>query len=116
MGARPARLAAPVGPLAVRRQLLLLGHRAPIVSIILPLTLSPTPPPRQGGEPGRLRENAYFESFNSKLRDELLNGETFYSLAEARLTTDGWRRHYNAVRAFRERTESLSGIPMGTGV
>ncbi|KAF0132713.1 MAG: transposase [Methylocystaceae bacterium] len=40
-------------------------------------------------------ENGYCESFNSKLRDELLNGEIFYSLKEAR---ESWRRHYNEVR------------------
>jgi putative transposase len=35
--------------------------------------------------PGSPWENGYYESFNSKLPDELLNGETFYSLAEARI-------------------------------
>lgn len=38
------------------------------------------------------------ESFNSKLRDELLNGEIFYSLKEARIVIENWRRHYNEVR------------------
>ena len=46
----------------------------------------------------RLRENGYCESFNSKLRDELLNGEIFYSLAEAKIVIEGWRQHYNTVR------------------
>ena len=49
-------------------------------------------------EPGSPWENGYCESFNSKLRDELLNGEIFYSLAEARLIIEGWRRHYNTER------------------
>lgn len=49
-------------------------------------------------EPGSPWENGYRESFNSKLRDELLNGETFYSLAEARIVVEGWRRQYNTVR------------------
>jgi putative transposase len=49
-------------------------------------------------EPGSPWENGYCESFNSKLRDELLNGEIFYSLAEARVIIEGWRRHYNTVR------------------
>jgi putative transposase len=49
-------------------------------------------------EPGSPWENGYCESFNSKLRDELLNGEIFYSLAEARVVIEGWRRHYNTVR------------------
>ena len=44
------------------------------------------------------RENGYVESFNGKLRDELLNGETFYSLAEARIMIEQWRRHYNTMR------------------
>jgi transposase InsO family protein len=43
-------------------------------------------------------ENGYVESFNSKLRDELLDGEIFYSLAEARIVVETWRRQYNAVR------------------
>ena len=49
-------------------------------------------------EPGSPRENGYCESFNSKLRDELLNGEIFYSLKEARIVIESWRRHYNEVR------------------
>jgi putative transposase len=49
-------------------------------------------------EPGSPWENGYCESFNSKLRDELLNGEIFYSLAEARIVIEGWRQHYNTVR------------------
>ena len=40
-------------------------------------------------------ENAYVESFNGKLRDELLNGELFLSLAEARHVLDEWRLDYN---------------------
>ncbi len=46
-------------------------------------------------EPGSPWENGYCESFNSKLRDELLNGEIFYSLAEAKVIIEAWRRHYN---------------------
>jgi len=49
-------------------------------------------------EPGSPWENGYCESFNSKLRDELLNGELFYSLAEARSVIEGWRQHYNTRR------------------
>ena len=49
-------------------------------------------------EPGSPWENGYCESFNSKLRDELLNGEIFYSLKEARIVIEGWRRHYNEIR------------------
>ena len=49
-------------------------------------------------EPGSPRENGYCESFNSTLRDELLNGEIFYSLAEARVVIETWRVHYNTER------------------
>jgi putative transposase len=49
-------------------------------------------------EPGSPWENGYCESFNSKLRDELLNGEIFYSLAEAKVIIEAWRRHYNTER------------------
>ena len=38
------------------------------------------------------------ESFNSKLRDELLNREIFYSLRKAQILIEGWRRHYNTIR------------------
>jgi putative transposase len=48
--------------------------------------------------PGSPWENGYIESFNARLRDELLNGEIFYSQAEARIVIESWRRHYNAVR------------------
>jgi transposase InsO family protein len=43
-------------------------------------------------------ENGYVESFNGKLRDELLNGEVFNTLREAQVLIEGWRRHYNRVR------------------
>ena len=43
-------------------------------------------------------ENGYNESFNGLLRDELLNGEIFYSLAEAKVLIEAWRRHYNTIR------------------
>ena len=49
-------------------------------------------------EPGSPWETGYCESFNSKLRDELLNGELFYSLAEAQIVIEGWRQHYNTRR------------------
>ena len=48
--------------------------------------------------PGSPWENGYIESFNARLRDELLNGEIFYSLQEAKIVIESWRRHYNAVR------------------
>jgi putative transposase len=49
-------------------------------------------------EPGSPWENGYNESFNGKLRDELLNLEMFYTLKEARVLIEQWRRHYNQVR------------------
>jgi transposase InsO family protein len=49
-------------------------------------------------EPGSPWENGYNESFNGKLRDELLNGEIFYSLKEAQVLIELWRRHYNTLR------------------
>jgi transposase InsO family protein len=48
--------------------------------------------------PGSPWENGYVESFNARLRDELLNGEIFYSLREAEVVIESWRRHYNSVR------------------
>lgn len=49
-------------------------------------------------EPGSPWENGYVESFNGKLRDELLNMEAFNTLAEGKVLIEGWRRHYNTVR------------------
>lgn len=49
-------------------------------------------------EPGSPWENGYVESFNGKLRDELLNGEVFSTLSEAQVLIEEWRRHYNRVR------------------
>jgi len=49
-------------------------------------------------EPGSPWENGYNESFNGRLRDELLNGEIFYSLKEAKVLIEHWRRHYNTIR------------------
>lgn len=57
---------------------------------------------RQGGtdtaciEPGSPWQNAYIESFNSRLRDELLNTEVFTCLEEARVLAEDWRQDYNA--------------------
>jgi len=49
-------------------------------------------------EPGSPRENGYNESFNGKLRDELLNLEVFTSVWEAKVLVKRWRREYNEVR------------------
>jgi transposase InsO family protein len=50
---------------------------------------------RRSGSPW---ENGYNESFNGKLRDELLNREIFYSLKEAQILTERWRKEYNTIR------------------
>ena len=49
-------------------------------------------------EPGSPWENGYVESFNGQLRDELLDREIFYTVTEARVVIERWRRHYNTVR------------------
>ena len=49
-------------------------------------------------EPGSPWENGYVESFNGKLRDELLEREVFDTLFEAKVLIERWRRHYNTVR------------------
>ena len=49
-------------------------------------------------EPGSPWENGYVESSNGKLRDELLDREIFYTLTEAKILIERWRREYNTVR------------------
>lgn len=49
-------------------------------------------------EPGSPWENGYIESFNGKLRDELLNVEIFDTLKEAQVLTEWWRKSYNTIR------------------
>jgi len=64
-------------------------------------------------EPGSPWENGYCESFNGKLRDELLNGEVFYALAEAKVIIEGWRRHYNRASehpSYEEQKPGHSGL------
>ena len=58
-------------------------------------------------EPGSPWENGYCESFNGKMRYELLNGEIFYSLLEAKIIIERWRVHYNTIRPH----SSLGGRP-----
>jgi len=48
--------------------------------------------------PGSPWENGYCESFNGKLRNELLDGEIFYTLREAQVVIEQWRWHYNRIR------------------
>ena len=49
-------------------------------------------------EPGSPWENGYVESFNARMRAGLLDGEIFYSLREAQIIIEGWRKHYNTKR------------------
>ena len=49
-------------------------------------------------EPGKPWQNGFIESFNSKLRDEFLNMEVFYTLAEAKVKAEIWRQEYNGIR------------------
>jgi putative transposase len=62
-------------------------------------------------EPGSPWENGYCESFNGKLRDECLNQEIFYSLKEAQIIIEQWRKHYNTVRPH----SALGYRPRATG-
>jgi len=48
--------------------------------------------------PGSPWENGYCESFNGRLRDELLNGDISYTLREAQVLVERWRVHYNTIR------------------
>jgi putative transposase len=57
-------------------------------------------------EPASPWENGYIESFNGKPRDELLNGEISYTVLEAKVLVEQWRRHYNQVRPH-----SSPGLP-----
>jgi putative transposase len=49
-------------------------------------------------EPGSPWENGYNESFNGKLRDEVLNTEIFYTIKEAKVIIEKWRQEYNTFR------------------
>lgn len=49
-------------------------------------------------EPASPWENGYIESFNGKMRDELLNGEIFDTLWEAKVLIEGWKKEYNTIR------------------
>ena len=69
--------------------------------------------------PGSPWENGYCENFNARFRDELLNGEIFYSLMEAQIIIEQWRKHYNTKRphsALRYRAPAPEAIvPMDQG-
>ena len=79
--------------------------------------------PRKRGQyrPGSPWENGYNESFNGKLRDELLNAENFDTLLAAKVLIERWRRHYNTARPHRSlgyrppASESIATWPPDSG-
>ena len=64
--------------------------------------------------PGSPWENGYNESFNGRLRNELLNCESFCTLKEAQVLMEGWRRHYNDVRPHSPLGVSPAAMVMAT--
>ena len=65
-------------------------------------------------EPGSPWENGYIESFNGKLRDELLNREVFTTLMEAKVLIEKWRQDYNTVRPLRYRPPAPEALLVAT--
>ncbi|PRY26925.1 integrase-like protein [Aliiruegeria haliotis] len=51
-------------------------------------------------KPGSPWENGDCESFNARFRDELRNGEIFYSLKEAQIIIEDWRKHCNTIQRY----------------
>ena len=73
-------------------------------------------------EPGSPWENGYVESFNGKLRDELLNREIFTTLWEAKVLVENWRKEYNQIRPHSSlgyrppAPEAIKPLPIGIAV
>ena len=91
---------------------------APITARRLLLTPSGTGSwPSAYIEPGSPWENVYYESFNARFRDELLDREILYNLRATQILIEHWRRHYNTKRplsALDYRTPTQETIvPMG---
>ncbi len=61
-------------------------------------------------EPGSPWENGYIESFNGKLRDELLNGEIFETKLEAKVLIERWRVNYNTIRPHSTQKAQCTGL------
>ena len=59
--------------------------------------------------PGSPWENGYVESFNARLRDELLDGEIFYSLREAQIVIESWRPSYSTRYRKAKASKDLTG-------
>jgi putative transposase len=66
-------------------------------------------------EPGSPWENGYWESFNSKLRDEFLNGEIFYSLKDVQVLAERWRVHDNTLRPHAPEVWLAANNLLGSG-
>jgi putative transposase len=60
--------------------------------------------------PGRPVENSYIESFNGRLRDECLNVEVFFALADVRDKLERWRQDYNQVRPHSSLRDSAPAV------
>jgi putative transposase len=73
-------------------------------------------------EPGSPWENGYVESFQGKLRDELIDREAFDTLWETQVLVERWRRHYNTIRPHSSlgyrppAPEAIEPQPWGAGV
>ena len=70
-------------------------------------------------ERGSPWENGYIESFNARLRDELLNGEIFYTLREVQIVIESWRPRLNRIQAtstrgVRARLRRVAGCATST--
>ena len=63
-------------------------------------------------ERGSPLENGYIESFNARLRDEFLNGETFHSLREAQIVIESWRRVPPKIVQVCSRSRTSCGVPL----
>jgi hypothetical protein len=74
------------------------GPRESICLLSCSLWLHPTQEVKPPANPVRFRESGYCESFNARFRGKFLNGEIFYSLREAQILIEEWRKHYNTKR------------------
>ena len=97
---RPGELfeGSPVGPSASRQYLFLMCYGPEFAAKAVRKWLGEMHVKTLYIEPGSPWENGYNESFNGKLRDECLNTELFYTLREAQIVIENWRREYNAIR------------------
>ncbi len=97
---RPGELieGSPVGPSASRQHLFLMCYGTELTSRAILEWQNDTGVAWHYIQPGKPTQNAFIESFNGRLRDELLNEEVFTSLADARRKIARWRYDYNNIR------------------